>query len=95
MARKGIRFFAGCVQGEGGVAMEVLDDLSRSQKDAVAKVMEGVCEMIGEMAYSSDTTQCLAVAVALKIEESSWISIDQVIEKLKEYKENGFLKNIK
>ena len=63
--------------------MEVLDDLSRSQKDAVAKVMEGVCEMIGEMAYSSDTTQCLAVAVALKIEESSWISIDQVIEELK------------
>ena len=65
--------------------MEVLDDLSRSQKDAVAKVMEGVCEMIGEMAYSSDTTQCLAVA--LMIEESSWISIDQVIEELKKYKE--------
>lgn len=67
--------------------MDVLDDLSRSQKDAVAKVMEGVCEMIGAMAYSNDTTQCLAVAVALMIEEYSLISVDQVIEELKKYKE--------
>ena len=67
--------------------MEVLDDLSRNQKDAVVKVVEGVCEMIGEMAYSSDATQCFAVAIALMIEEHSWISVDQVIEELKKYKE--------
>lgn len=67
--------------------MEVLDELSSDQKYAISKIMDGACTLIGEMSYHSDTTQCLAAAVVILVEETGWSSVDEVIEELKKYKE--------
>lgn len=67
--------------------MEVLDELSSDQKYAISKIMVGACTLIGELAYCRDMKQCVTAAIAIIIEECGWISVDDVIEELKKYKE--------
>lgn len=69
--------------------MEILDQLSNNQKYAISKIMDGTLSVIEEMSYCRDYAEAIAAAVVIMIEENSWAaSVEDVIEKLTEYKEN-------
>lgn len=69
--------------------MEILDQLSSEQKYAISKIMDGTLSVIEEMSYCSDSAEAIAAAVVIMIEENHWAaSVEDVIEKLTEYKED-------
>lgn len=69
--------------------MEILDQLSSDQKYAISQIMDGTLSVIGEMSYCSDYAEAIAAAVIIIIEKNHWVvSVEDVIEKLTEYKEN-------
>lgn len=69
--------------------MKILDQLSSDQKYAISKIMDGTLSVIEEMSYCSDYAEAIAAAVVIITEKNGWAaSVEDVIEKLTEYKEN-------
>lgn len=69
--------------------MEILDQLSSDQKYAISKIMDETLSVIEEMSYCSGYAEAIAAAVVIVIEENGWAaSVEDVIEKLTEYKED-------
>ena len=68
--------------------MKILDQLSSDQKYAISKIMDGTLSVIEEMSYCSDYAEAIAAAVVIITEKNGWAaSVEDVIEKLTEYKE--------
>lgn len=68
--------------------MEILDQLSSNQKYAISQIMDGTLSVIEEMSYCSDYAEAIAAAVVIITKKNGWAaSVEDVIEKLIEYKE--------
>lgn len=67
--------------------MAVLDELSSDQKYAISKIMDGTISLIEELCYTERRAESIAASVVVYMKENSWLSIDEVIEELKKYKE--------
>lgn len=68
--------------------MGVLDELSNEQKYAISQIIDGTVTLIENLTYSPNSAETIAAAIYILIREKDWcLSLDEVIEELKKYKE--------
>lgn len=69
--------------------MTAIEQLSSNEKYAIEQTMNGICDMIGYMAYTNDTLDGLVTAVIVMTESGQYFSLEDVIARLNAYKENN------
>lgn len=69
--------------------MTAMEQLTSNEKYAIEQTMNGVCDMIGYMAYTNDTLDSLVTAVIVMTESGQYFSLEDVITRLNDYKENN------
>jgi hypothetical protein len=69
--------------------MTAIEQLSSNEKYAIEQTMNGICDMIGYMAYTNDTLDGLVTAVIVMTESGQYFSLEDVIARLNDYKENN------
>ena len=69
--------------------MTAIEQLSCNEKYAIEQTMNGICDMIGYMAYTNDTLDSLVTAVIVMTESGQYFSLEEVIARLNDYKENN------
>lgn len=69
--------------------MTAIEQLSSNEKYAIEQTMNGICDMIGYMSYTNDTLDGLVTAVIVMTESGQYFSLEDVIARLNDYKENN------
>lgn len=69
--------------------MTAIEQLSSNKKYAIEQAMNGICDMIGYMAYTNDTLDSLVTAVIVMAESGQYFSLEDVVARLNDYKENN------
>jgi len=67
--------------------MDIYNELTSEQKSAISQIIGGTVTLIEKLTYSSSGAEIIAAAIYILIRENWYLSLDEVIEELKKYKE--------